>query len=134
MPINKKDSPSTFRTHEGKRIVTISYVYNKETKELRYGGAIFRKDKPTDTFIKKAHTATSLSRLTKKPVIVENVEDTAKIEDFRRRVRDYVHTYGVCKTTKRVSVNDQSVDESNTNSESSTTVGEHQNEAVAVNN
>ena len=39
--------------HEKKRVVTIAYTYNRETKRLQYGGAVHRSTSKTDCWNKK---------------------------------------------------------------------------------
>jgi len=112
MPVNQKDKVNTFRVHDGKtdnknvskRILTISYTYDADQKELKYGAAVFKKDLPTDVFNKKEHRQTSLARLEKRPVVVADFKDEGKIEEFQKNVRALIFKNGVrAKTPKLTS-------------------------------
>lgn len=87
----------TFRTPEqGKtpRIVTVTYEFDRNKKELKYGACIYKED-GTDFFSKKKHRETADSRLKVRPVIIDNIEDSGKMEEFHVRIRDLVRKHGV---------------------------------------
>ena len=100
----------TKRTGELTRTFTIQYEYNRDTKTLKYGAAIFRPDAKVDRLDGSAHNQTAKRRFEKKPVVVENVEDTGTLKDFQYKIRNLIHTYGVSsssnsnKKTKEVQV------------------------------
>lgn len=106
-PKHKKQFKA-YKKEDLKRILTISYTYDKENETLKYACCIYKNDNPSEVFVKKAHRATSLARLAKRPVIITNFADNnksendgkdeefQKIEEFRKRVRKLIFTHGVC--------------------------------------
>lgn len=95
-------SNRTLRFYEHHRIITIVYEYNRETKILKYGAAIFKEepDTPKNFFVKKDHRKTAISRLHKKPVTILNFQDNKTISDFNSRVRKLLIIHGVSIKTK----------------------------------
>ena len=82
---------------DSRRIGTIMYEYNRETRTLRYGASIFRtsasKPEHFDGETRKKHLKTALSRFEKHPVIVENFSDDSTLQDFHGRVRQLLFTH-----------------------------------------
>ena len=101
--IPKEQRPLYFYIHEKKehgknRIITFCYLYNKETKMLKYGATIFKKEKPKDCFCKKTHRKTALDRFEKYPVIVDTSQMNLFEKDmWRTNVRKLLFENGVCK-------------------------------------
>lgn len=75
-----------------KRLVTVYYEYNRETKTLTYGCSVFRKSKPSDSFNHKAHNATARGRFTVRPMTLNDVEDNGTLEEFHAKLRDLIGT------------------------------------------
>lgn len=77
-----------------RRVGTIMYEYNRETRTLRYGASIFRTsaDKP-EPFVRANHLKTAANRFEKHPVIVENFADDSTLRDFNERLRQLLFKY-----------------------------------------
>ncbi len=75
------------------RIVTVSYVHDRETGETVYGASMFRQDQPNEQFVKSQHRHTADERRTKCPVKVSVTgQNWDAIEDG---IREAIRTYGV---------------------------------------
>lgn len=109
----KKSNPLYFYIHEEKesgknRIITFCYLYDKESKMLKYGATIFKKENPKDCFSKKTHRQTAFDRFNKYPVVI----DTTKVNLFekdkwRTNVRRLLFENGVCYKPKKDKVCDE---------------------------
>lgn len=80
------------------RIITIYYEYDRQTKRLKYGATIFKKDANTtkEVFNKKEHNKTALNRCQKKPIIIDNFEDVnGNLKNFEDKIRKMLYQYGV---------------------------------------
>lgn len=91
------------KIQQDNRIVTVSYNYNRITKKLEYGAAIYNEsetDKTSNThkycnFSKKKHRKTANGRLEKCPVVLTNFEDTGSMDEFHYKLRKAIHKHGV---------------------------------------
>lgn len=85
------------KTGNTKRVVTIKYEYNRTTKQLKYGAAIFKTDaKNPGKYDSKGHLATATARFTTKPVVVEGFEDNGSLKDFHDNLRKQLFSHKVC--------------------------------------
>ena len=87
------------------RHITICYTYNRQTKTLTYGASIFRK--PTEckqSFNRRAHNATARTRMTVRPVVIENFSDEGTVSEFNQRVRKLLMKHKVQSPRLRVQV------------------------------
>lgn len=85
-----------FRMKENSRVVTVKYEYDRDSKTLRYGATIFRREHPKDNFTKKDHRQTAIDRFTKRPVVLSNFEDNEKtIPDFHKKIRKQLFEHKV---------------------------------------
>jgi len=75
-----------------KRLVTVYYEYDRETKTLTYGCSVFKKSKPSDSFNHKAHNTTALGRFKVRPVVLTNVEDNGTLDEFHTKLRELIGT------------------------------------------
>jgi hypothetical protein len=88
-----------------RRLVAITYTTENNT--VKYGAAIFKKDKPDEVFNKKKLRQTALGRLEKHPqTIVFNNDElkTMTKENVADYIRNYMHTHGVKSKEKSVQV------------------------------
>lgn len=93
-----------------KRLTVVCYHYNKITKECRYAAALFKEDKAneidehfgTKKNLKKQLRHTALKRLSKKPMIIPDVEDNGKLDDFHKQIRSFVRIFGAYKKPSRL--------------------------------
>lgn len=77
------------------RIATITYEYNRPNKKLKYGASMFKYDKEDDKFNKRFHNHTAEKRLEKRPVVVDDFEDTDTLKTFHEKIRNLLYSYGV---------------------------------------
>lgn len=90
--VNKVVNMKVFRRTEGKRIVTIAYIYNKEEQTLMYGASVFQKEGKS-TFCRKDHFNTAVDRLVKCPVVINNFEYCESFTKFQDTVRKQLFTH-----------------------------------------
>jgi hypothetical protein len=87
------------------RITTVAYKYDRKNKRLTYGAVIYRTDDKCDNerkpFTKKGHKMTAIARMTKKPVIIEGVEDDKSLQDFHYKIRQLIYEKGCREMTKK---------------------------------
>jgi len=83
-------------TANGKRrIGTIYYEYNRQTKTIKYGASIFRTDaKKPEHFVRADHIQTATNRFNKHPITVTNFPDNTTLQDFNQRIRELLFRYG----------------------------------------
>lgn len=100
---NKKTSPVVerlFHFHDpnGKRVVTVYYNYNRDTKTLNLGSCFFRKEKDSEMFtrrVRRNNTHTAQERFRKHPITFTNVVDDAdNLEEFHKKIRDMIFEHG----------------------------------------
>ena len=95
--------PSYFYFREDKkqglnRIITVCYMFNEETNDLTYGASIYKKDKIKDTFVKRKHRETAMSRFTKYPITVQmDKSKLFKAKEWQINIRKLLFTNGVCQ-------------------------------------
>jgi hypothetical protein len=75
-----------FRRRSGKRTITIAYKRSPVDEKIMYGATIHNQDSPSDTFIRKPHNRTAVSRCEFHPVIIPNflAENQGQVEDHIR--------------------------------------------------
>lgn len=75
------------------RVVTVSYVHNRDTGETTYGASMFRQDQPSEQFVKSQHRHTANQRRVKCPVTVTlHGQNWDAIEDG---IREAIRVHGV---------------------------------------
>lgn len=79
----------------GGRIITFVYIYIRESQQLYYGACIWKPDTPTSSFDKKPHRDTAILRLILNPVVLNCADDSVKLEDFHKKIRNFIHIHGV---------------------------------------
>jgi hypothetical protein len=75
------------------RRFSIAYLHDRATGDTRYGASVFRRDSRSEAWIKRAHRATALGRLTKSPVKINVVAESAN--EVENAIRDAIKTHGV---------------------------------------
>jgi hypothetical protein len=75
------------------RVVTVSYIHNRETGETAYGASMFRQDQPGDNFIKAHHRHTADQRRLKCPVSINVANGTWN--DIEDSIREAIRVHGV---------------------------------------
>ena len=73
------------------RHITVNYEYDRPTKTLKYGASVFRPKVPQDVFTKKGHRETAEARRIKCPVVLEEFDDGASINDLHFKIREMIH-------------------------------------------
>lgn len=80
-----------------KRIVTIKYSFDTETKQLTYAGTIFKTNKRShEKYVKQNHAKTVEKRFNKSPVVIDNFDYTDKGPEFHDSIRKLLFKNG-CK-------------------------------------
>jgi len=75
------------------RVFTVAYIHDRHTGETQYGAAVFRRDSPSETFIKSEHRQTASGRLSKCPVSLTVKTETAN--ELEQAIRDSIRSVGV---------------------------------------
>ena len=75
------------------RVFTVAYVHDQDTGETKYGAAVFRRDRASETFVKAKHRQTAAGRLAKCPVYLNVIADhLSGVEDA---IRESIIDFGV---------------------------------------
>ena len=83
-----------FYRREGRRVFTVAYSYDQETGHVQYGAAVFRRDRPNETFVKSEHRHTARGRFEKCPASL-TVEDVSHLSEVENAIRENIKVYGV---------------------------------------
>lgn len=75
------------------RIVTVSYVHDRDTGETTYGASMFRQEKPGDNFVKAHHRHTAEQRRLKCPVKINVSGGTW--DSIEASIREAIREHGV---------------------------------------
>ena len=84
-----------------KRIITIAYKFNKSEGEVTYAATIFRKIKNSESWDRKGHNKTAISRLEKTPITIfipipsDGGDSDIKFVDIELMIRKYLFLFGV---------------------------------------
>lgn len=82
-----------YRTEKNRRFV-VAYVHDRETGVAKYGAAVFRQDRPNESFQKKNLRETAKRRLQINPVKLTFVVDK-HLSELEDRIREEIRVSGV---------------------------------------
>ena len=75
------------------RVFTVAYTYDRETGHAQYGAAVFRRDRPSESFVKAEHRKTAAGRYEKCPVsLTVRATHLSEVEDA---IRESIRSVGV---------------------------------------
>jgi hypothetical protein len=88
-----------FRKRQGRRTITVAYKRSVEENDtVIYGATIHKQDSPSDTFRRKPHNSTAVSRCETNPVTVSNAifspDSEASQADVEKFIRNCLVSQG----------------------------------------
>ena len=78
------------RFNMGAKIPVVYYEYDRDTRILKYGAAMFTVDKKDEKLNRDALVSTAKARFEKRPVIVENFDDDKSLQEFHERLKQQI--------------------------------------------